>query len=362
MNHKKSQFLTLEGLRGIAAMVVVWYHIFEAYDCKYVYHGFLSVDFFFVLSGFVMAYAYDDRWGSISVKEFLLKRVLRLQPMLILGSILGASLFYVQIYEPWKTAQIGWGSLTISTLMNMFLIPSLPTQEIRGIGEMYPLNGPSWSLFFEYIAYVLYGFLLRKFSTKWLKIWVGAMALGISIFAVFGGLGLGVGWTLEPMQFLGGSLRVLFSFSAGLLLFRLFEPKKIKLPFILGALLLILIGLTPSLSTENSLLGNTFFELLCVLFLFPTLVYASANAEVKFEKLTKICKFLGNISYPLYLVHYPFIYWYYGWVKDENLPFSETYPWALALFFGSILLAYLAFRFFDKPLRDFLQTKFKLKV
>lgn len=359
---EKSHYFILDGWRGVAAMIVVWFHIFEAFatsqlDQK-VNHGYLAVDFFFLLSGFVMGYAYQHQWGTISFGNFFKRRIIRLQPMLIFASILGASMFYIQAYEGWKTDTISVGTLLVAMLMTMFLIPATPSSEIRGIGEMFPLNGPSWSLFFEYLAYFLYGFFLRRFSTKWLIIWVSAMCLAISSFALLGGYGgIGAGWTLTPFEFLGGSLRVLFSFSLGLLLFRIFKSKSFKNAFFFGSLLLISATVMPRIGDENSLFLNGLYEIFCITLVFPLIIYLGVGGQTQNASLRRVCNFLGEISYPLYLVHYPFIYWYYGWVKTNDLAFSQTIPQALALFFGCIVLAYLALRFIDKPIRRFLQQK-----
>ncbi len=89
----KPRFEILDGLRGVAAMIVVAFHLFETYSPgsseQIINHGYLAVDFFFVLSGFVIGYAYDDRWGSMSTWNFFKRRLIRLQPMVILGTLIG---------------------------------------------------------------------------------------------------------------------------------------------------------------------------------------------------------------------------------------------------------------------------------
>src|SRR5580693_10064467 len=96
----KPRYEILDGLRGVAAVVVVAFHIFEAHAKsplnQIINHGYLAVDFFFVLSGFVVAYAYDDRWGKMTQWDFYKRRLIRLQPMVIMGTIIGAALFYFQ--------------------------------------------------------------------------------------------------------------------------------------------------------------------------------------------------------------------------------------------------------------------------
>jgi peptidoglycan/LPS O-acetylase OafA/YrhL len=97
----KSHYQILDGLRGVAALIVVMFHTFEVYSKgdhskQILNHGYLAVDFFFLLSGFVVAYAYDDRWGKMSQWDFYKRRLIRLQPMVIMGSVIGAALFYFQ--------------------------------------------------------------------------------------------------------------------------------------------------------------------------------------------------------------------------------------------------------------------------
>ena len=88
----KAHYDLLDGLRGVAALMVIWYHIFEGYAfasdtmITTFNHGYLAVDFFFILSGFVIGYAYDDRWGkSLTMKDFFKRRLIRLHPMVIMG-------------------------------------------------------------------------------------------------------------------------------------------------------------------------------------------------------------------------------------------------------------------------------------
>ena len=156
----KPHYHILDGLRGVAAIMVVWFHIFEAYATSHldqnINHGYLAVDFFFILSGFVIGYAYDDRWGKMGIKEFIKRRVIRLHPMVVMGAVIGGIMFYFQGCSVWDVSTVTVLALFIATFINALLIPATPGTEVRGLGEMYPLNGPSWSLFFEYIGNVLY--------------------------------------------------------------------------------------------------------------------------------------------------------------------------------------------------------------
>lgn len=361
----KPHYNVLNGLRGIAAIMVLWYHVFEAFATsaldQVINHGYLAVDFFFVLSGFVIGYAYDDRWQSMGIGNFLKRRLIRLQPMVVLGALIGAGMFYLQDYSLWKVSEVTIWMLFGAMLLNILLIPATPTTEIRGLGEMYPLNGPTWSLLFEYLGNILYAIFIRRLPTKALAILVILLGGGLAYFALLGEGYLGVGWTMNSENMIGGSLRFLFSFSAGLLLSRVFVPIKIKWAFWIGALLIILLTAMPRIGSEERFWLNGIYDLTCVLVLFSLIVYLGASERALDSATSRVCSFLGDISYPLYMVHYPFIYLYYAWVKNNELTFADSLPWALTLVFGCIILAYLSLKLYDESLRKYLSRRFLKK-
>ena len=102
---------------------------------------------------------------------------------------------------------------------------------------------------------------------------------------------------------------------------------------------------------------NGVYDALCAVVLFPLIVWIGASGKTTDRVTSRICKFLGDISYPLYMVHYPFIYLYYAWVKNENLTFGQSLPGAAALVAGSVALAWLCLRFYDEPVRSFLSKR-----
>lgn len=359
----KPHYNILDGFRGVAALTVVWFHIFEAYATSHldqqINHGYLAVDFFFILSGFVVGYAYDGRWGTMKIKDFLKRRLIRLHPMVVIGALIGAIMFYFQGCSVWDVTKVSVLMLLLSTLINAFLIPATIGFEIRGVGEMYPLNGPSWSLFFEYIGNILYAFFIHKLPTKALTVLVLLAGCALAVFSIWGPYGdICVGFSMTGDNILGGSFRLLFSFSAGLLLSRVFKPINIRGAFWIGGLAIVALLSVPRIGGAENLWLNGLYDTLCFTIAFPILVYIGASGKTTDRITTRICKFLGDISYPLYMVHYPFIYWYYAWVKNEDLTFVQSLPGAVALFVGSIILAYLCLRLYDEPVRKYLTNRF----
>lgn len=364
----KPHYELLDGLRGVAALMVLWYHVFEGFATSPVdqnfNHGYLAVDFFFILSGFVVGYAYDDRWKTtMTTTNFFKRRLIRLQPMVILGAVLGAITFCIQGSEQWDGTKVSLSMVMLALLLNLFLIPAIPGtgSEVRGNGEMYPLNGPTWSLFFEYIANIMYALFIHKMSTKALRVLVVLAGIGLASFAIgnLSGFGhLGVGWSLVDYNLIGGFLRVLFSFSIGLLMSRNFKPLKIRGAFWICSVLMFALFAVPHIGGMETPWMNGIYDSLCVIVFFPLLVYLGASGKTTDKASSKICKFLGDISYPVYIVHYPFMYLFYSWLWKNELTFAETWPVAVGLIIGNILLAYAALKLYDEPVRRWLSKKF----
>lgn len=359
----KPHYNVLDGLRGVAAITVVCFHIFEAFATSHldqrINHGYLAVDFFFILSGFVIGYAYDDRWSKMSTKDFIRRRIIRLHPMVVMGAVIGAIMFYFQGCSVWDVSSVTVMALLGATLLNALLIPAMPGHEVRGLGEMFPLNGPSWSLFFEYIGNILYALIIRKFSTKILALLVFIAGCGLATFAIAGQYGdICAGFSLTEIEFTAGFLRVLFSFSAGLLLSRIFRPANIKGAFWICSITIVTLLALPRLGGAEHLWINGLYDTICCVVIFPILVYLGASGKSTDKYTARLCRFLGDISYPLYTVHYPFIYLYYAWVKNNKLTFEQSLPGAAAVVIGSIILAYICLKLYDIPVRNYLAKRF----
>ena len=288
----KPHYELLDGLRGVAALLVVFYHIFEGLSfaaggtlITTINHGYLAVDFFFILSGFVIGYAYDDRLGkTMSLGNFFKRRLIRLHPMIVMGAVIGAVTFCIQGSVQWDGTKIATSMVMLALLCAMFFIPAVPSvrYEVRGNGEMFPLNGPSWSLFFEYIGNILYALFIHRLSKKALAVLVGILGVFLAWFALFdvSGYGMiGVGWTLDSVNFLGGSLRMLFPFTMGMLLSRHFRPMQIRGAFWICSVVLLLLFCVPYIESNGPISLNGLFEAVCILFIFPILVWIGASGR-----------------------------------------------------------------------------------
>lgn len=344
----KKHFEILDGLRGIAALAVVIFHfmewIFTDYTKNFIGHGFLAVDFFFCLSGFVIGYAYDDRIEKLGVIEFFKARLVRLHPLVVLGSVLGLLGF---LFDPFllPPASYSYGKIFSLFLGSILLIP-LPLMEERFF-NLFSFNAPSWSLFWEYIANIFYALVLYRLNRRFLSVLVLIAAATLCFVGYRAGNLLG-GWAGE--NFWDGGARVAYSFLAGLLIYRFNWIIKNKFGFVGLAVLLSFAFVMPSSK------WNWITELLIVLLYFPLLVSLGAGASLA-PGLKKVCKFSGNISYPLYMTHYAAI-WVFGHYYTTAKPTMNELIYIVVL--GVLFLigvAYAVMVLYDLPIRRYLSKK-----
>ena len=354
--------------------MVVIYHIFEglafaeATDrtgsglITTLNHGHIAVDFFFILSGFVISYAYDDRWSKMSIGGFFRRRLIRLHPMLIMGAVIGAAAFFASGCERWDGSIAPTSWIMVALMLTMCMIPAVPgvPYEVRGNGEMFPLNGPGWSLFFEYIGNVCYALFMRRMSTKVLAIFTLLLGLVHAWFFI-GDVSeydmIGVGWTIDAVNFWGGFIRMLFPFSMGMLLARTFRPTKVKGAFLICTIALIVLFAMPYIPSGNKISLNSLYEFICISCIFPALVWLGACGTASGAS-SKINSFLGELSYPLYIVHYPIMYIFYAWlIRNDIYTLRDCWQVAALVIASSITLAYLCLKLYDEPVRRWLSRR-----
>lgn len=224
------------------------------------------------------------------------------------------------------------GRMLLILLLGCLMIPVPPSMDIRGRSETYPLDGPAWSLFFEYIANICYALVLRRLS----KLLLGALAVVAACFtvrlAVTQGDMIG-GWALDGEQLGVGFTRLAYPFIAGLLLSRVGKPVRLRGAFWLCSLCVVAVLAVPHLGTDRLWL-NGLYDAVCIIVLFPLVVAAGAGGKVTDRVSKKVCGFLGDISYPLYITHYPFVYIYTAWVIDTRPAWPEALGYG-ALVYGA---------------------------
>lgn len=343
LNATKQHFKILDGLRGLAAVAVVIFHFMEIavpdYSNNFIAHAYLAVDFFFCLSGFVIAYAYDQKLLKIGVANFFKLRLIRLHPLVIIGAVIGIIAF---IFDPFSDLYQHYsGNLVTMFLTSCLMIP-YPVVPERYF-NLFHLNPPTWSLFWEYVANICYAFILIRIRNK--VLWILTIIAGAALFYEAHRSGnLSGGWGGDNIP--GGAIRVSYSFLAGILVYRSKWIITSRLNFPAVGILLVAAFLVPFTKELNPIV-----EPLIVIFYFPFLIALGAGARLTAAS-TRVCSFSGDLSYPLYMVHYPFIWIFFSYVEKYKPSMSEMTPVIIAGVILLIAFAYLVMIFIDIPVRN----------
>jgi peptidoglycan/LPS O-acetylase OafA/YrhL len=356
----KQHFEVLDGLRGSAAFLIVIFHVFN-YSFGFqgpfalVHHAYLAVDFFFALSGFVVAYAYDDRWTRMSVLQFFRIRLIRLHPLVLIGATLGLIGY---LFDPFGKAinHTGTGMLLLAYVTSLLLLPS-PSVGGRH-NESQALNGPAWSLMQEYLGNIAYALILRR-----LRALTPAIIFGLS--------GLLLIWTANAKGSLDGGwdypniwmapLRLTVSFVMGLWLYRVHDRIRIpKIGLLLLSIVLVVCFQMPAFPKIGAYSLNGLYDAACVLFLFPLIILCGAHSDAG-TGMIRLCKFSGRLSYALYITHIPFVYVLasYSWTMHPSLNVKLTLILLLIPFVSFV--AWLVLKYYDEPIRARLTRRYAIK-
>jgi peptidoglycan/LPS O-acetylase OafA/YrhL len=341
----RGHYAALDGLRGFAAIAVLLYHIGHWLNAPLLAtNSGLAVDFFFCLSGFVLALAYDDRFrAGLSTSQFMISRLIRLMPLTILATIITAT--YVCFRSVAFKSPILPDELLAAVLLGLINVPYLTASHALGGSQVFPLNGPQYSLFLEIVVNLVWS-MLRKFDQLWLSVAIFAVSFSLLPFIGLGGD--------EAATFWSGFPRVNASFFAGVAIYH-FEQRTKALPALQNSGLWIVL-----------IMGVWFFypyplplkfELIWIALISPMIVYAGSKVRLS-GKARSLALTGGALSYPIYVLHYPIFCWVNGGYQTAmnapNLLFEG--PLVLCC---AVVGSYFALSLYDEPVRKWLARRAK---
>ncbi len=335
----KKRFAVMDGLRGVAAIAVVLFHSFDGGGV--IPNGRVAVDLFFILSGFVIGYSYDERLSARGATgQFLISRFIRLYPMLFLGAVGG--IFFGVIHN-FTNPEDAYSLREVATsgALSLFVLPYLD----GSISDRaFSFNPPIWSLFFEIAANIAYVLLARWLS---IRVLVAVVIAGIVAVVAIGPLG-----GADKDDFFSGIPNVVAGFFGGLLLDKLWRAGRIPklgagiVPLSLVVLLLFAMPVV--------IAGWTYVPAFALLM---AVVALAANSQP--AKTDGWCEFLGLVSYPIYLTHWLTLYAFT--FIGAKLGFAdELFPVVgLVHLAATPAIGYFIARFYETPVRMFLTRRLK---
>jgi len=343
MRANAHRFLLLDALRGVAALAVVSGHLGDAWGHPISQFYILAVDFFFILSGFVIAYAYKSKLaGAMAAPAFWRIRMIRLYPLLVVGALIGGAAMFVlhgdePHHEPWRIAA--------STALAALALPTL----LFTTSMAFPVNGPAWSLFFELLANFVYAPVSRFLTRNRLIVLTGMAALLLVVDTLNRGT-IESGWSIHEL--LGGVLRVFFGFTCGLMLYEVRPTWKLKSVYgwaLMAALCFVLLA---------PLAFKPFEQLTISLVIMPAIVWAGSAIEMAGAGM-EVVTFLGMLSYPIYILHKPMLDVSVSVLRKLD-PSGALMPLWIPLQFAFLIgMAWLGLKLIDEPVRKWLTGRFR---
>jgi len=355
MPQTKNHFLVLDAARGLAALAVFLFHI-KVFVFKDTSIGateifsksYLAVDLFFLMSGLVIARSYGDKLLSLSMTftDFVKIRILRLYPLYFAGLILGV--FYlifrwiIKHEDPFDAYNLARG-----LALNSLFIPDFFNKD-----GLFIFNPAAWSLSLEWIINVIYAALAVKIASRSL-FFITACSGAILLYLGIDAGTIDLGWSSET--FFGGIIRIVFSFTLGVLIYKKMADWNLKIkisPYILLSLLLLCLMMPIGTHT-------VYYDFICVFLIFPLFMYFACYSETP-SSMNKPFFLIGQTSYALYILHTPLIMWMGGaWkmftgTEPNDFPVSSF----LSMSFGIILISFFAAILFDEPIRKIIRNNF----
>jgi peptidoglycan/LPS O-acetylase OafA/YrhL len=341
----KQRYEVLDGLRGTAALSVVALHMCEVFRPTAagnpMHHAYLAVDFFYMLSGFVIGHAYDGRWGRMTVAGFFGQRLRRLHPLVVLGVVFGVHAYIVErVLLHGAAAPIGRLALDVGLALLLLPQPSLPGRE----GQTFSVDGPAWSLGQEYLANIVYALVGPRLGRRTLALLAAVSGAALVVLGMtHGWLHLGWSWT----TLMWAPVRTAFPFFMGLLLQRSGAALRVPGGWVALSLILLAAFCAPVLPQPAA---NGLFDAAMVIGVFPLVIAIGAGSAAA-RRTRGLCNLAGEISYPLYILHYPLVRLYAAWTATTAAPHAAQLAVGAALAAALPVIAWVALRTYDEPLR-----------
>ncbi|HZZ92447.1 MAG TPA: acyltransferase [Usitatibacter sp.] len=342
-----SRYLLLDGLRGLAAVIIVVHHFTSVSGMHETFaSASIAVDFFFCLGGFVIAHAYHERLvAGMPLREYLRLRLHRLYPMFLMGIAIGVVALAVS--HTVGATDLSWAGIEEAAFLNTLYMPYLNSNYLqlfhtRITGPIFPLNGPYWSLFFALFANGIYALVIRRSRLAPAILMVVACIWMLSIES----MGEAPGWSTRNI--VGGFPRVTFAFFAGVVIFQL-QPWLKRVPRLHGGL--IVAGAVAMLSVPH-FRGHVYYWLAATVIAVPMLVIlAGRHTSLSGRWSRQLCTFSADMSYPIFCLHYPIL-----------ILFGATFTEVTHLLFvvyvaTSLVAAYMLHRYVERPMRGWLRPR-----
>ena len=365
-NHR---FHVLDGMRGIAAILVILYHFFMHEPSSHsLVNPYIAVDFFFILSGFVIMHAYGERLlEGMPVLAYIKQRVIRLYPLMAMGILIGAPAFY--LFTTLGHTDYSKRDIAASVLANLSFLPFFNDKSVfyadaATVGRVFPVDGALWSIFFEMAASLAFVLIVQMSKKRMLKLCL--LSFGVVVVSSISATLLNYNATLESgmgwgtLNFMGGFPRVLYGFSCGVLLYkwrsRHHEKKRMR-PLLADLQTLVLYNiLAACLLFPYRVFGLYYFA--SILFIAPALVWFGSHAQGNSVPVVKASQFLSWLSYPIYCLHLPVLMGCAVLDEKTQVVSRLGFSYQIAAIAVTLALAVMLTKLVDEPVRKWLAKQF----
>ena len=345
--HRARHFNDLDILRGVAALCVVIFHCHTLGILDAVLpHGYLAVDFFFELSGFVISFAYRRLLASsMDFPDFVVRRLIRIYPIALAGIVLGTVVLVLQwLRNP--SFNISPSGIGVAALFNVLLLPD-PFGGGFVHQTLYPCDVVVWSLFFELAINITWAAGLWRASSGGLAALWACSAVWFATLALnHGDADMGVDWGTVW----GASSRISLGFSTGLLLERLGLGLALKASCVSTPLLASALVLTFAMPILGA--WKPFWDVLAAVAIFPMLIFCGASCSTP----SRISRLFGDLSFPLYALHVPVL----KSVKLFGMPLKGAFGdagFAVICISATVLMSWGTSYAYEAPVRRWLTLR-----